>query len=182
VGDRIRTIEAALRKAIDARGVTTPRARQVIYDAAECALARSKSQREAEGASDRNQTLRQNHAIVTKRIEHSLSVSRTGATLPEFDPKDEISMTQPSEIPSPPERSVTARASATDSVSIIYSTLGQGNSWQPQSLTSECTDISIDYAMPAVVGEPGEDYIGLSPAIDRSGDIKSVRLSLKQPG
>ena len=81
---------------------------------------------------------------------------------------------------------VTARSSATDgaeTLSIVYYTLGNGNSgWQTRPLTSEFTDISIDYAVPAVVGEPGEDYIGLSPAVGQSVDIKAVRVSLKQPG
>lgn len=287
--DRIRSIEAALRKAIEARGAMTPEARQVIYEAAERALARSKIQREADGGSQREQMLRQSLAVATKRIEQSLAGPRLGAPLPEFDLEDEIPMTQSSDMQSPPpERSggsakiwlallllvviaaggayfywgqqqvdtlvaasqpdgfvtaspltltpaegfeltpnsthgyvtvtavdtppentlpvgvtlsdeygrmfagkevtvtVTARSSATDgadSVSIIYYTLGQGNSgWQPQSLTSEFTDISIDYAVPAVVGETGEDYIGISPAVGRSVDIKAVRVFLKQPG
>ena len=287
--DKIRSIEAALLKAIEARGATSPEARQVIYEAAERALARSKNQGEADGWDQREQRLRQCLAVATKRIEQSFAGPRLSAPLPEFDLKDEIPMTQPSDTQSPsPERSggsakiwltllllvviaaggayfylaqlrddsliaasqpdgfvtespltltgaegfeltqnstdgyvtvkgvatppengvppgvtlsseyerkfagkevtvtVTARSSATDgaeTLGIVYYTLGNGNSgWQAMPLTSEFTDISIDYAVPAVVGEPGEDYIGVSPAAGQSVDIKSVRVSLKQPG
>ena len=284
--NRIRSIETALRKAIEARGATTPEARQVIYEAAERALGRSRIQREADGGNKREQTLSQSLAVATKRIEQSFAGPRLSAPLPEFDLKDEIPMTQPSDMQSPPpERSggsakiwlallllvviaaggayfylgqpqvgtlvaasqpdgfvtespltltgaegfeltpnstdgyvtvtgvatlpenavppgvtlsneyeqkftgkevtitVTARSSATDGAEtfgIVYYTLGNGNSgWQAMPLTSEFTDISIDYAVPEVGSRLGEDFVGFLPPIGRSVDIKRVRVSVK---
>ena len=287
--DRVRTIEAVLRRAIDARRATAPAARQAIYDAAERTLLRSLAQHTGDGEGEREQMLRGSLAHAIKRIEQNLAGSPAGVPASTNDKKDEIPMTQPSDIQSPPpERSggsakiwlallllvviaaggayfylgqqqvgtlvvasqpdgfvtespltltgaegfeltpnttdgyvtvtgvstppenamppgvtlsseyeqkfagkevtitVTARSSATDgaeTLGITYYTLGVGNSgWQAKPLTSEFTDISIDYAVPAVVGEPGEDYIGVSPAVGQSVDIKSMRVSLKQPG
>lgn len=104
--DKIRSIEAALRRAIDARGATTYEQRLAIYEAAERALTRSNMQREADGSSDREQRLRHVLAIATNRVEETFVGSLPSFTVQDFDYKDEMPMTHLRDNQTPPsERS-----------------------------------------------------------------------------
>jgi hypothetical protein len=65
----------------------------------------------------------------------------------------------------------------------IYYTVGVGNSG-PRTfpLGAEFSDVTFSYDVPARIGEPGEDYLGVAPVSPDPGasiDVRSIRIDVK---